>query len=223
MLDEPLEPDATIPETRPKARGKPKAERENGHRKHNGEDLLRWTGERLVNSHSRRLHKLDSSHGEYSSGNSEPEYQTRENLEPENGQRRRPREPDADRRRRDGWRKRSGSEEKQPMTSWVRVDNIPPVAEEKHFHHLFSSNSNKVLTCLVKAGSAFVHFDKAESAVQTAKQFDGGELGGRVIAVQLEFSPPQRSPERYDTSETEQAADACKSEKRHKKERRARH
>ena len=52
------------------------------------------------------------------------------------------------------WRKRSRSEEssrseEKPTTSWIRVDNIPPVAESKHFQMLFTGLVNILRLSLV--------------------------------------------------------------------------
>lgn len=184
-------------------------ERENSHRKRDGE--------RLTNGHrERRGRELDKP------------------LEPENGQRRRRSrepannrrpEPANDRRHNDSSRKRGRSKEK-ASTPWIRLDNIPSVAESKHLTHLFTTETSKVLSCVVKASSAYVHFEKAASAVEAVKLFDGGELNGRLLAVKLEFSPPERSPDRWggtDEPEQEQPTDACESEKKHKKDKRARH
>jgi len=156
-------------------------------------------------------------------------------LEPENGQRQRPKEPDSRRRHNERRRKRPLSEEK-PATSWIRVDNIPPQAEGKHFQLLFSSTSTssssaKVISCMVKGDSAFVHFERAQSAVQAVKQFNGGEMNGQLIAVQLEFSPPERSPERWadddevhcPPAEAEKTRKTEKKQKKDKKEKRSRH
>merc|ERR1711865_377489 len=100
-------------------------------------------------------------------------------------------------------------------------------AEGKHFHLLFSStstssSSGKVLSCMVKGASAFVHFERAQSAVQAVKQFNGGEMNGQLIDVQLEFSPPERSPDRFDAGDAVlspvEAEGPCKTEKKRKKD-----
>merc|ERR1712113_861940 len=82
------------------------------------------------------------------------------------------------------------------MTTWVRVDNIPPVAESKHFRQLFTSGSCKVVDCLVKSGSAFINFLKPDSAADAVKEFNGGEMNGRLIVVR-QISPPRGSPSRW--------------------------
>ena len=60
--------------------------------------------------------------------------------------------------------------EEEPRTCWVRVDNIPPVAKSKHFSMLFGSEDCKVASCRLKGGSAFVQFERPESAVKTVNR-----------------------------------------------------
>mmetsp|Transcript_5396 Transcript_5396/g.7105 ORF Transcript_5396/g.7105 Transcript_5396/m.7105 type:complete len:208 (+) Transcript_5396:28-651(+) len=111
---------------------------------------------------------------------------------------------------------------REPRSKWIKVTNIPKVAKSQHIRHLFSRSSHKVLECIVDDGVAFMSFERFEHAAAAVKQYDGGDINGTKIAVQLEFKPPgqagegkeakkEAKPTKEDTT-TEGAEDADKDE-----------
>jgi len=107
---------------------------------------------------------------------------------------------DSQRRRRSGDRRKSEPR----RTKWVRVVNVPTVVQSQHLQHLFKTSLGRVVSCSVDDGIASVCFDNSEHAEKAVEKYDGGEINGCTISVQLDFTPrvstktsaSRRSPER---------------------------
>mmetsp|Transcript_48777 Transcript_48777/g.80882 ORF Transcript_48777/g.80882 Transcript_48777/m.80882 type:complete len:223 (+) Transcript_48777:89-757(+) len=77
------------------------------------------------------------------------------------------------------------------LSRWIKMDNIPSIARPEHIKSLLTSKDSKVLQCFIDHGIAHVCFERPEQAVQALKQYDGGDLNGNRLSVQLQSVPPK--------------------------------
>mmetsp|Transcript_7450 Transcript_7450/g.16463 ORF Transcript_7450/g.16463 Transcript_7450/m.16463 type:complete len:225 (-) Transcript_7450:118-792(-) len=97
-----------------------------------------------------------------------------------------PLEPDREKRKWDGPRRK-----REPRSKWVKVTGIPKVAKAQHVRHLFSSSKSKVLECIMDGPIAYLSFERFEDAAAAIKQYDGGDINGDKLSMELEFNPPK--------------------------------
>lgn len=87
-----------------------------------------------------------------------------------------------------------------PRTQWVRVINVPTVVQSKHLQHLFKNSLGGVMSCEVDDGIASACFETPELAERAVAKYNGGEINGCTISVQLDFAPKKSGKEGGDPS-----------------------